>query len=99
MDATLTNGRRYVIDYGNHYRLYAHMYGALEIERIADGATLFVQGDDAAEIGTRLDEYRNAAMNAHHAYMRDGVVNAVWSQRDTVDVLCDEYSEVLLLVA
>ncbi len=53
--ATLTNGRRYVRDSGKAFRVYQHSYGNLEIERIADGASVFLQGDDALDMENDLD--------------------------------------------
>lgn len=47
-------GRRYVYDEGSAYRVYRHVHGDMEIERIGDGATAFFQGDDAAQLEREL---------------------------------------------
>lgn len=57
----LTKPGRRSVDAGQHYRVYAHTFACLEIERGADGATAFFQGEDAdtlrAELAARhLDE-------------------------------------------
>lgn len=56
-------GRRYQYECGERYRVYMHMFGAMEIERIADGATLFFQtGDDATELYNALGFTRECDM-------------------------------------
>ena len=53
-------GRRYVavaaIDVeGANYRVYAHRFGNLEVERVTDGATAFFQGDDADQLRSEIE--------------------------------------------
>ena len=49
-------GRRYVHAECATHRVYAHPWGCFEIERVADGATAFFQGDDAAHLDTEIDD-------------------------------------------
>lgn len=81
--ATLNNGRRYVIDEGALYRVYGHSYGCLEIERIADGATVFFQGDDA-------DQFRGE-LNAWSARKGLGMAPGL----NDCDEACAPYSEIM----
>jgi hypothetical protein len=68
-------GRRYVLETCKTHRVYAHQYGCLEIERIADGATAFFQGDDALALGDEV---------AKIARKPDWVKCTVLDQYDTI---------------
>jgi len=50
-------GRRYVHARGKHYVVYGHQCG-LEIERVSDKASVFMQGDDALSLENDLDACR-----------------------------------------
>jgi hypothetical protein len=39
-------GRRSILARGERYRVYAQAFDCIEIERISDGASLLLQGDD-----------------------------------------------------
>lgn len=65
-------GRRYLHTKTRFYRVYGHRYGCLELERIADGATAFFQGDDASTLEDEI-----AAASAR-------MLNAVLDQYDDI---------------
>lgn len=47
-------GRIRAVRTSKEYRVYQHPFDCLEIERIADGATAFFQGDDAERLAHTL---------------------------------------------
>jgi hypothetical protein len=47
--------RRYEFSKGERFRVWRYAYGCLEIERIDDGATLFLQGGDIVELESELE--------------------------------------------
>lgn len=49
-------GRQAVLDSGERYRVYQCRFGSLEIERVRDGATLFLQDDDAIQLKNDIDK-------------------------------------------
>lgn len=77
-------GKPFVYDETGAYRLTHHWPGSFELERIADGSTLFFQGDNAAHLEEQLE---TAARFAACGMLRD---------LEALDVIADQYDEIML---
>lgn len=80
-------GRQHVEDEGKRFRVYAHRFSCLEIERLSDGATLFLQGEDADSLAYDLSLATSRRIRA----------NLTRLGTTPCDHVCAEYSEILQL--
>lgn len=58
-DATVP-GRSFMLDRGDAYIVWRHRPTGVEVARISDGASVFMQGDDAARLEDELDAAQRA---------------------------------------
>ena len=74
---------RYIHDEGTRFRIWRYAgTGSLEIERIDDGANLFLQGDDVSTLEGELDGAQRAKDAGH-------------IDRNPCDYTCEAYESVL----
>lgn len=93
-------GRQRVYATGQFYRIYVYQRGNLEIERIADGASAFLQGDDAQQLGRPLlDELVRQGFFSLDAGDENAHQLANAQESNLVDWLCRAHDHTLRLEA